>query len=137
MQKLADISSFESLMEGSNKGGSHLSVFNPVENASLDVSSNPDGSVSRGVPPVDAVSKVSDREAIPAWGNSLNERVGKLEQTVAATKSDLQSFSDRVDERFNSASSALNEVERRFGQVGQELTELKQDVAEIKRAVVR
>ena len=65
--------------------GSDIGVFNteqPIESA-LDVSSNPDGTVTAGaVKPITSPQKPEDREAIPEWGQTLGARVDKLENEV-------------------------------------------------------
>jgi hypothetical protein len=80
MQKLADISQFESLSEGN--GRTPLSIFNPesyeVENATFDVRQNPDGTVT----PITPGQRIEERPVIPEWGQSLGTRVKNLETDV-------------------------------------------------------
>ena len=76
MEKLADISQFESFGQNVENGGqSQLASFNPeatmVENLDLVSEANPPSSAENPPP------------KIPQWGRSLGERVGKLEQGMA------------------------------------------------------
>ena len=68
MPRLADISQFESLMANAETAGqSQLRAFNPdtaVENAPLDIYSNPDGSVT----PSNPGQGLDDGKHIPQWG---------------------------------------------------------------------
>ena len=118
MQKLADISMFESLQQTANErmGVGHLAVFNPVENDGLDLASNPDGSVSSGrVPPAGSVPHQQNPSPdIPQWGQSLGGRVGKLE-------SRMDSLEHKVDAGFA-------EVKQTFAEVKQTFAEMKQDM---------
>ena len=91
MQALANISQFESLQNSANAGQMNLRVFNPVENA-LDVSSNPNGTVSSGVAPVKPATAIPKDlpPPIQEWGNSVNARLDRLEEGMknTATKAD-------------------------------------------------
>jgi vacuolar-type H+-ATPase subunit I/STV1 len=131
MEQLANISQFEALMTNGNTGQSVFSVFDPVENAPLDLSSNPDGSVSRGqVTPAASVPQQGDRDAIPEWGNSLNKRMGGLENRVVALEDRVVALEDNV--------KGIREVLPKLAvaeKVEQFREEVRQTFAEIKQAM--
>ena len=100
MQAFANISQFESLQNSANVGQSNLRVFNPVENA-IDVSSNPNGTVSSGVAPVKPVTAIPKDlpPPIQEWGNSVNARLDRLESDVKSIKTDVAEIKQAVTRR--------------------------------------
>jgi len=88
-----------------------LVAFNveQTDNASLDVHSNPDGTVTPTAPP----QPVADRNPIPEWGQSLGKRVKTLEQDVTDIKKEVQKIGQleqKVDQGFAEINARLDKM---------------------------
>jgi hypothetical protein len=88
-------SSFQGMVAGTEQNiGDTMDVFSAVaiENAPLDLSSNPNGTVTHGaVKPVSSVQESDNREVIPEWGQTLSGRVDRLEN-------EMRQVNGKVDE---------------------------------------
>ena len=134
MQQIADISQFEALQAHANRtlSQSEMSVFNPdvsnlgvmVENDVFDMSSNPDGSTSRGVPPPHPSQGAGDGKHIPEWEKTLgtkvtelDKRVGKLEKDVQQGFAQTAQNFDKIEQSFAQATQNFDKIEQRFDRI--------------------
>lgn len=88
MQKLADISRFESLANGEGATAS-LSVFNPVENFDMVSEPNP-------IPRQD-----NNPQKAPVTVKTLDARVSKIEQDMSGMKQDIAQINQKLDKLVN------------------------------------
>jgi len=122
MEKLADISQFEALQnQADNAVWSQMGMFNSVENAPIDLTSNPDGSVSQGgVQPAASIPGMGDGTHIPDWGKLLSKRVTDLEHKVDTGFEKLWKDADtglkKLEERIMEKMVTKDDLKQYFGE---------------------
>ena len=80
----------------------HVTENGCTENAIFDMSANPDGTSSNGVPPVNNPQSANNPPPnIPQWCMSLDEKVNKLTNKVNTLEQKLDSGLAAVNQRLD------------------------------------